>query len=204
MKLNEQCLVHIAQSSENPIDHSGWLFKLSNDQKQFQKKWFVLKENFLFYYNSKSEKEPNGLIILEGYRVEIIDTFTDRYAFKIDFGISRFGAKMKSYILAADSQSDMERWIKALSCASYDYLKMVVLELQHRLDEIKSIDSLDKQIEQNCHSTKSLDSFEIGMREKYSLSFRELHELYGKQIGERLVGLQQTNKNCIIPNNLKD
>lgn len=81
---------------------------------------------------------------------------------------------------------------------------MVVLELQHRLDEIKSIDSLDKQIEQNCHSTKSLDSFEIGMREKYSLSFRELHELYGKQIGERLVGLQQTNKNCIIPNNLKD
>ena len=110
MKFNERTLIHIAQSSEDPVDHFGWLLKFNEDKKTFQKRWCVLKENLLFYYESKNDKdkEPLGAIILEGYRVEIVEN-SDYFAFKIDFGPSQFGLQLKSYMFAAENHSDMER-----------------------------------------------------------------------------------------------
>ena len=108
MKINERTLVHIAQSAENPVDHSGWLLKFSDDKKTFQKRWCVLKENIFFYYENKNDKEPIGAIILEGYRVEIVEN-SDHFAFKIDFGISPLGLQLKSYTFATEDHADMER-----------------------------------------------------------------------------------------------
>ena len=108
MKINERTLVHIAQSAENPVDQSGWLLKLSEDKKTFQRRWCILKENLVFYYENKTDKEPLGAIILEGYRVEIVEN-CDHFAFKIDFGVSQFGLELKSYTFAAENHSDMER-----------------------------------------------------------------------------------------------
>lgn len=39
-------------------------------------------------------------------------------------------------MLAADSQESLEVWMKALARASYDYLKLMVAELQKQLDEL--------------------------------------------------------------------
>lgn len=36
----------------------------------------------------------------------------------------------------ADSQESLEEWMKALARASYDYLKLMVNELQKQLDEL--------------------------------------------------------------------
>jgi sesquipedalian len=33
---------------------------------KFQKRWFVLKGNLLFYFDKKGDKEPLGLLLLEG------------------------------------------------------------------------------------------------------------------------------------------
>lgn len=109
MKINEKTLLHIAQSAENPIDQCGWLYKLNSDKKDFQKRWCVLKENILFYYEYKNSKEPLGAIILEGYRVEIVEDVERYFAFKIDFGKSQFGLDVRSYFFASDSHDDMER-----------------------------------------------------------------------------------------------
>jgi sesquipedalian len=38
--------------------------------------------------------------------------------------------------VAAESQESMEGWMKALSCASYDFMKLMVAELQKQLDDI--------------------------------------------------------------------
>ena len=38
--------------------------------------------------------------------------------------------------MAAESQESMEGWMKALSCASYDFMKLMVAELQKQLDDI--------------------------------------------------------------------
>jgi hypothetical protein len=57
----------------------------------------------------------------------------EKYGFKIVF----HGQGNRSYILETDSQDDMEQWMKALACASYDYMKLMVTELQQQLEEME-------------------------------------------------------------------
>lgn len=40
------------------------------------------------------------------------------------------------YLLSAESQDVMEQWMKALACASYDYIKLMASELQRQLNEL--------------------------------------------------------------------
>ena len=47
------------------------------------------------------------------------------------------GTGNRSYTLGAESQETMEQWMKALACASYDYMKLMVAELQRQLDEME-------------------------------------------------------------------
>jgi PH domain len=35
-------------------------------EMKFQKRWFVLKGNLLFYFDKRGDKEPVGLLLLEG------------------------------------------------------------------------------------------------------------------------------------------
>lgn len=56
----------LVQSSTN-------LYLLSHEEsvrsqvnKNFQRRWFVLKGNLLFYFEKKGDREPIGVIILEG------------------------------------------------------------------------------------------------------------------------------------------
>lgn len=69
MKINEKNLIAIASSSHLPVDKEGWLNKKGEVNKGFQKRWFVLKGNLLFYFEKKSDKEPLGVIIVEGCTV---------------------------------------------------------------------------------------------------------------------------------------
>ncbi len=48
------------------------------------------------------------------------------------------GAGSRTYILAADTQEDMETWMKSITCANYDYMKLMVSELQRQLDDLNS------------------------------------------------------------------
>ena len=48
------------------------------------------------------------------------------------------GSGSWTYILAADTQEDMESWMKAITCANYDYMKLMVAELQRQLDELNT------------------------------------------------------------------
>lgn len=65
MKINDKNLAAFATSS-TPIDREGWLQKRGEINKGFQKRWFVLKGNLLFYFEKPGEKEPLGVIVLEG------------------------------------------------------------------------------------------------------------------------------------------
>lgn len=65
MKINEKNLCAFA-SSATPVDRDGWLDIRGEVGKTYQKRWFVLKGNLLFYFDKKGDKEPVGVIILEG------------------------------------------------------------------------------------------------------------------------------------------
>ncbi|KAG8181376.1 hypothetical protein JTE90_008844 [Oedothorax gibbosus] len=134
MKINEKNLINFA-SSKSCIDREGWLGKRGEVNKNFQKRWFVLKGNLLFYFEKRDDKEPVGLIILEGCTVELAEN-EETYAFKLVF----HGAGNRTYILCANSQDHMEQWMKALASASYDYVKLMVGELQRQLDEITELE----------------------------------------------------------------
>ncbi|XP_046987268.1 sesquipedalian-1-like [Schistocerca americana] len=138
MKINEKNLAAFA-SSATPVDREGWLVKRGEVNKGYQKRWFVLKGNLLFYFEKRGDKEPVGVIILEGCTIELAED-EDQFGFKIVF----HGPGNRSYVLGAESQESMEQWMKALACASYDYMKLMVAELQRQLDEMEECEVLSK------------------------------------------------------------
>ncbi|XP_075969982.1 inositol phosphatase interacting protein [Anticarsia gemmatalis] len=131
MKINEKNLCAFA-SSATPVDRDGWLEMRGEVGKSYQKRWFVLKGNLLFYFDKKGDKEPVGVIILEGCTIEL--TEEEAYSFKIVFQCE--GGR--TYFLCTNSQASMETWMKALACASYDYMKLMVSDLQRQLDEAQA------------------------------------------------------------------
>lgn len=64
MKINEKNLCYFATSP--PVDREGWLQKRGEINKSWQRRYFVLKGNLLFYFEKKGDREPLGVIILEG------------------------------------------------------------------------------------------------------------------------------------------
>uniref|UniRef100_A0A1A9UNJ6 PH domain-containing protein n=1 Tax=Glossina austeni TaxID=7395 RepID=A0A1A9UNJ6_GLOAU len=128
MKINEKNLCVFATSP--PYDKEGFLNKRGEVNKSFQRRYFVLKGNLLFYFEKQGDKEPLGLIIVEGCTIELSEE-SDRYCFEIAFNGNR------TYVLSADSQESMESWMKALTCAGYEYKKLMVAELQRQLEEIE-------------------------------------------------------------------
>lgn len=130
MKINDKSLSKFATSGA-PADKEGYLLKRGDFNKGYQRRWFVLKGNLFFYYEKRHDKEPIGVIVLEGCTVELSED-TDGFVFQIQFS----GSGCRTYILAADSQEDMEDWMKVLSRASYDYMKLMVSELHRQLQEL--------------------------------------------------------------------
>lgn len=57
---------------------------------------------------------------------------SEQYCFQIIF----HGPQNRTYVLSAESQTIMESWMKALTTAGYDYMKLMVAELQRQLDEL--------------------------------------------------------------------
>ncbi|XP_035903781.1 sesquipedalian-1 [Anopheles stephensi] len=130
MKINEKNLCTFATTP--PVDLEGWMNKRGESNKSWQRRWFVLKGNLLFYFDKRTDKEPLGMIILEGCTVELAEE-SEQYCFQIIF----HGPNNRSYYLSTESQTNMEQWMKALTCAGYDYMKLMVAELQRQLDEIE-------------------------------------------------------------------
>ncbi|XP_065548579.1 sesquipedalian-1 [Lathamus discolor] len=131
MKLNERSLAFYA-TCDSPADNAGFLYKRGERHTAYHRRWFVLKGNMLFYFEERESREPVGVIVLEGCTVELCDT-AEEFTFAIRFG----GTKSRTYVLAAESQAAMESWVKSLSRASFDYMRLVVRELEKQLEEMR-------------------------------------------------------------------
>ncbi|XP_029174715.1 sesquipedalian-1-like [Nylanderia fulva] len=196
MKINEKNMVAFATSA-TPIDREGWLNKRGEVNRGYQRRWFVLKGNILFYFDRRGDKEPMGMIVLEGCTIELAED-EEQFGFKIVF----HGLNNRNYVLAAESQESMEQWMKALACASYDYMKLMVTELQRQLDAVEEETASVPQTQQNSpkapprqrhnpfnrsdhhHRSQSVRSAP-GRTEnipRTKITFRELHTAYGRRI----------------------
>lgn len=98
--------------------------------KAFQKRYFKLKGNLLFYFDKRGG-DLLGMIVLEGCVIELAENEIENYCFFINFVGNR------KYILASDNQQDMESWMRALTCSGFDYMKIMVSEMQRQLEEFE-------------------------------------------------------------------
>ena len=130
MKINDKHLVAFATGSA-PVDKQGYMLKRGEVNKSFQKRWFVLKGNLLFYFERKGDREPIGVIVLEGCTVELAEN-VDAFSFELVFP----GSGCRTYVFATDTQEAMEDWMKTITCAGYEFMKLMVAELQRHVDEL--------------------------------------------------------------------
>ncbi|XP_053231559.1 cytohesin-1 isoform X2 [Podarcis raffonei] len=56
----------------NP-DREGWLLKLGGRVKTWKRRWFILTDNCLYYFEYTTDKEPRGIIPLENLSIREVE-----------------------------------------------------------------------------------------------------------------------------------
>uniref|UniRef100_G1S0X6 Sesquipedalian n=1 Tax=Nomascus leucogenys TaxID=61853 RepID=G1S0X6_NOMLE len=137
MKLNERSVAHYALS-DSPADHMGFLRTWGGPgtpptpSGTGRRCWFVLKGNLLFSFESREGRAPLSLVVLEGCTVELAEApVPEEFAFAICFD----APGVRPHLLAAEGPAAQEAWVKALSRASFGYMRLVVRELESQLQD---------------------------------------------------------------------
>ncbi|XP_031425362.1 pleckstrin homology domain-containing family A member 7 isoform X3 [Clupea harengus] len=106
----------IKRNPNMPVVVRGWLYKQDGSgMRLWKRKWFVLSDYCLFYYKDSREETVLGSIPLPSYvisPVEPDDHISRKYAFKAEHG------GMRTYYFSADTQEDMNGWIRAMNQAA--------------------------------------------------------------------------------------
>ncbi|XP_021481170.1 cytohesin-3 isoform X1 [Oncorhynchus mykiss] len=66
----------------NP-DREGWLLKMGGRVKTWKRRWFILTDNCLYYFEYTTDKDPIGIIPLENLSVREIEDSTKQYCLEI-------------------------------------------------------------------------------------------------------------------------
>ncbi|XP_072236740.1 pleckstrin homology domain-containing family A member 7 isoform X1 [Leuresthes tenuis] len=126
----------IKRNPNIPVVVRGWLYKQdSSGMRLWKRKWFVLSDYCLFYYKDSREETVLGSIPLPSYviaPVEPDDHINRKYAFKAShtgmrsyiynknsvIGSQAEHCGMRTYFFSADTQEDMNGWIRAMNQAA--------------------------------------------------------------------------------------
>ncbi|XP_015215045.1 cytohesin-3-like isoform X2 [Lepisosteus oculatus] len=112
----------------NP-DREGWLWKLGGRVKTWKRRWFILTDNCLYYFEYTTDKEPRGIIPLENLCVREVAEPRKPYCLEL-YNPNSKGQKIKacktetdgrvvegkhqSYKISAASAEERDDWIKAI------------------------------------------------------------------------------------------
>ncbi|XP_027804390.1 sesquipedalian-1-like isoform X1 [Marmota monax] len=154
-------------------DQEGILLKKGARNTSYQRRWFILRGNLLFYLEHQADHTPLGLILLENCQVEPCLKATEPYAFTIlTPGIQ--SACGRAYKLAAENQEELEAWLCALAGVSWRRLDglLSLLEAQYR-ELCQAAGQKPNSPLKNCDFVATLSA---------PSCFQELHERFGKEI----------------------
>ncbi|XP_060560232.1 cytohesin-1-like isoform X3 [Ruditapes philippinarum] len=124
----------------NP-DKEGWLWKQGGRYKNWKRRWFILNDNCLYYFQFTTDKEPKGIIPLENIQVRMSNEKSNKphcfelyattneiiKACKVDKEGKVVEGKHNVYKMSAATADEKDEWIKCIkSCISenpfYDML----------------------------------------------------------------------------------
>ncbi|KAM9843578.1 sesquipedalian-1 [Aulostomus maculatus] len=131
MKIHKKILTHYL-SCTSPVDKEGYLYKKKERNATYQRRWFVLKANLLFYQERPADRHLLGVIVLEGCAVRRSES-DGQFCFSLVFE----GPGLKTYRFAAADYMTQESWVKALLSASHCYLSLLVRDLGRQYEEAK-------------------------------------------------------------------
>ncbi|XP_063335236.1 pleckstrin homology domain-containing family A member 7-like isoform X4 [Pelmatolapia mariae] len=166
----------IKRNPNVPVVVRGWLYKQdSSGMRLWKRKWFVLADFCLFYYKDSREESVLGSIPLPSYVISPVgleDHINRKYAFKAShtgmrsyiykqtsvIGSQAEHTGMRTYYFSADTQEDMNTWLRAMNQAA--------LMQNHSDAMIRPADKLEKLSQQavpqtnhvSHHKTKTSDS----------------------------------------------
>ncbi|XP_005935619.2 pleckstrin homology domain-containing family A member 7 isoform X6 [Haplochromis burtoni] len=163
----------IKRNPNVPVVVRGWLYKQdSSGMRLWKRKWFVLADFCLFYYKDSREESVLGSIPLPSYVISPVgleDHINRKYAFKAShtgmrsyiykqtsvIGSQAEHTGMRTYYFSADTQEDMNTWLRAMNQAT--------LMQNHSDAMIRPADKLSQQAVPQTnhvshHKTKTFDS----------------------------------------------
>ncbi|KAM9990594.1 hypothetical protein ACTFIY_006627 [Dictyostelium cf. discoideum] len=92
------------------IVKQGYLTKKGAMRRNWTKRWFVLKQGYLFYFKTSKDKKPKGII-------QLINVVVSRSYYKPNCMAVRSltDKEDREFLICANSQADLEDWIKHIS-----------------------------------------------------------------------------------------
>uniref|UniRef100_A0A8C1AY44 Cytohesin 3a n=1 Tax=Cyprinus carpio carpio TaxID=630221 RepID=A0A8C1AY44_CYPCA len=115
----------------NP-DREGWLLKLGGRVKTWKRRWFILTDNCLYYFEYTTDKEPRGIIPLENLSIREVEEPRKPNCFEL-YNPSHKGQVIKAckteadgkvvegnhvvYRISAPTPEEKEEWIKSIKAS---------------------------------------------------------------------------------------
>uniref|UniRef100_A0A182VTI6 Cytohesin-1 n=1 Tax=Anopheles minimus TaxID=112268 RepID=A0A182VTI6_9DIPT len=112
----------------NP-DKEGWLWKQGGRYKSWKRRWFILNDNCLYYFEYTTDKEPRGIIPLENIAVREVTDRSKPHCFelhasggadiikacKTDSEGKVVEGKHTVYRMSAATEEEQQEWINRLN-----------------------------------------------------------------------------------------
>jgi len=110
----------------NPVKE-GWLWKQGGRYKSWKRRWFILNDNCLYYFEFTTDKEPRGIIPLENISIRDVSDRSKQHCFelfcsgnevikacKTDSDGKVVEGKHTVYRMSASTEDEKQDWIKCI------------------------------------------------------------------------------------------
>uniref|UniRef100_A0A8C2ZFW6 Dedicator of cytokinesis 9b n=1 Tax=Cyclopterus lumpus TaxID=8103 RepID=A0A8C2ZFW6_CYCLU len=206
-------------SQKGGVSKHGWLYKgnmnsaISVTMRSFKRRYFHLAQlgdgsyNLNFYKDENTSKEPKGTIFLDSCMGVVQNSKVRRFAFELKM------QDKSTFLLAADSEAEMEEWIGTLNKILHSSFEQAMQEKRNGdlHDDLSSGSFQDsfqtaRDIESKMRSEARLKLFTLDPdTQKLDLSgiepdVRQFEEKFGKRVLVSCQDLSFNLQGCVAEN----